>query len=384
MNAISSDVLRLKRRQAIKSQKIDDSIDGLLTGTKEILDGIKGRPEKAASNGTPQKQATIGLNTQVRQQCEQLVNRKYLRKIQDVHKDYFTYVSKLGKSIDNEMFEQVNLPEFQFELGKRDLLELVDSHSASQPKKELKGEFQSGLHWTLSQIECAIKDRSFLQALDYSREAREEGHMLDESLHMELIKLNFLQLVKLRKVKEAALLLRKHFDRSKMAFTAEYGELMHVATLKDSTVLPHRLRHYNLDSVLDKCGSLVSREIRRSQGKPEVPPLQEIISAGIMALPQFVSNKACLKNMKKDTELSIPIPLPDSMIHHSVIYCPISKESCAEESNQALIQTCGHIVGEQSVKKMMESQRKRHESDYFKCPTCPNQQKPTTMRRVYY
>lgn len=384
MNAVMSDIERLKRRQAIKCQKIDESIVGLMSGTKEILDDINSRSEMAAFIDTPKKQPTFGMNTQIRQSCEQIINKKHLRNIQTTNKEHFTYMSKLGKTIDKEFFENVNLPEFQFDLGKRDLMELVDSHLKSQPKKQSKGEFQSDLHEILCKIEVALKENSFLEALDYSSSAQQKDHCLDENLHMELIKLNFLFLAKQRKTKEAALLLRKHFDRSKMAFTTEYGELLHVATLENNAILPHRLRQYNFDSVLDRCGSLVSREIRRSQGKPEVAPLQEVISAGIIALPQFISNKSTLKNMTKEAELPIPIPLSDSMIHHSVIYCPITKDSCSEGTNQALIQTCGHIVGEQSVNKMMESQKKRHESDYFKCPTCPNQQKPTTMQPVYY
>jgi hypothetical protein len=79
------------------------------------------------------------------------------------------------------------------------------------------------------------------------------------------------------------------------------------------------------------------------------------------------------------TEIPYAPELEKSFNYHSMIVCPISKEVCSP-GNNAMLLKCGHIVSEQSIKRMLVSRNRKK----FKCPTCPNEQSISQVRKIDY
>jgi hypothetical protein len=384
MKAVESELERLKRRQALKSQKLDAILEGLSKDVVEIIGELDSGEHRTKSESKRQPQQPLSLNGIIRQTCEQVVNKKNIRAIQNIHKDHFTFVSKLGKTIERELGDNSNISLFKEDLGKRDLLEFLDYSFTSEPHARIQEGDSSSLASQLIQIQEAIERKNYQDAHQLSLSLSSEGRLVNQNLSFELLKLAYLDLVHQGRCVDGIEYLQRTSSSKKAEFSIHFGELVGLAIRKDLDNLPKRLKDYRLDVVLEKCKQMISKEIRKSLGLPEVPPLQEVICAGLIALPELTQHSLDLLSVKKDKEMPVQVHLPKHMVHHSVVYCPITRECCHEESNKALFQNCGHVVGEHSVRKMLESNKKYRENDSFKCPTCPNQQKLSTMKEVHY
>mmetsp|Transcript_22573 Transcript_22573/g.19571 ORF Transcript_22573/g.19571 Transcript_22573/m.19571 type:complete len:92 (+) Transcript_22573:921-1196(+) len=89
-------------------------------------------------------------------------------------------------------------------------------------------------------------------------------------------------------------------------------------------------------------------------------------------LPKFIKyySLQAKNDLKWERNEEIPIPneLGKEFQFHSVFVCPVTKEVTTPE-NPPMMLKCGHVISEQSLKKLKTSHRAR-----FKCPYCPVEQ----------
>lgn len=384
MKSIQSELERLKRRQVLKNKGIEATLDQLSKDLNELITGLEKQHKEVHSVPSEVSMVQLGFNTQLRQTCESIINKKNLRTIQNVHKEHFVYVSKLGKTIEKELSDSSNQQLLDGVLGKRDLMEFLDYSNSIEPYNKIKEANPSSLAAKLLKIKGLLEAKNYAKAFEESTKNMLDDPILKEMLSFELLKLGYLNLIAQGKRSEGIAFLKKFHTLKNLDFSVHYGEMISLATYKDLSSLPKRLTNYCQETILEKCLQMISKRIRKSLGLPEVSPLQEIVSAGLLAYPELSKDPVVFCSDRKDSDLTAQIHLPSHMVHHSIIYCPITREFCHEETNRALYQSCGHVVGEQSVRKMMESNKKNKETDSFKCPTCPNQQRLSTMKEVNY
>jgi hypothetical protein len=384
MKGIETELERLKRRQIIKNQRLEGTIDALCQDIDHIIIEFDNKESEPNFKPEAYSSAFRGLNTRLRQSCEEVIRKKNVRALQNIHKEHFTYLSKLGKTIEKELVEECTLPLFEEMLGKRDLLEFLHFNSSTEPHIRIRDTDCSSLAGKLLQIQTLIEQKRYQEAFRVSISKNSEEGLLHENLSFELMKLTFLDLINEGKRLESINFLQRTYQDNLFDFSVHYGEMISISTLKEPSSLPKRLAQYNLEGVLENCNQMISKRIRKTLGLPEVPPLQEIVCAGLIAFPELSKEMSGLDSLNLGDDLEVQVHLPGHMVHHSVIYCPITREFCHEDTNRALHQHCGHVVGEHSVRKMMESNKKNKETDSFKCPTCPNQQRLSTMKEVHY
>lgn len=112
-------------------------------------------------------------------------------------------------------------------------------------------------------------------------------------------------------------------------------------------------------------------------------PIYLAVTAGSLALPVLAKLDSLMKNKKAEwtssNELPTEVPLPSSLIFHSIFVCPVSKEQTTEE-NPPKVLPCGHILANNSLKSM----RKDTASQNIKCPYCPMDTSYEQAKRVYF
>jgi hypothetical protein len=111
--------------------------------------------------------------------------------------------------------------------------------------------------------------------------------------------------------------------------------------------------------------------------------LTEIIGAGLIALPVFLSSLKTLQETNCSQKLPRSVSQPSELIQRSMVCCPISIGVCQTPLKAAVILDCGHIVGYASVTNMMEVEIQKGKHT-FKCLTCPNEQAVGTLRIISY
>lgn len=139
---------------------------------------------------------------------------------------------------------------------------------------------------------------------------------------------------------------------------------------------------YELPSY-EKLSWMFSSEFCFFLGLSPESPIYLAITAGSLALPVLAKLDNLMKTKKagwtsKD-ELPTEIPLPPSLIFHSIFVCPVSKEQTTA-INPPKVLPCGHVLADNSLKSM----RKDMVSHSIKCPYCPMDARYEQAKRVYF
>ncbi|KAI9635619.1 putative negative regulation of gluconeogenesis-related protein [Dioszegia hungarica] len=85
-----------------------------------------------------------------------------------------------------------------------------------------------------------------------------------------------------------------------------------------------------------------------------------------------------LGNVRTWQDLPLEVPLPSNRRYHSVFVCPVSKEQ-ATEANPPKMLTCGHVLAQESLTRMLKGGRRT-----AKCPYCPVETAPSAAQRLYF
>ena len=362
MRPVEEDLERAKRRTIWKQNKVGS----LVLGLQDEIAGIENR-----LNGSGYENIAVReVNRIVREGSEAALNKRFLMVLQNSHKEYFGYLSKLGRTIDKAMDASVNKKEMNFSLDKRSVNELLEWSLHHETPSKIPPTSSTKEEELLIEIKGQLERGEYKSALQKALcPTFLENY---EELSFLIYKLTVSTVFQEEEMTQALHFMMSNFPKAFSQRSQELGEIIHAWSYgKDS--LPKRLKSSQSASLLSACLKQIALTIRKIRGTQPQPVLREILMAGAITLP----------TLTKLPDGIVGAELPPEMTHHSTIHCPIVKDTCLLD-NKPILQDCGHIVGEQSVKKMLETNRLGRDSGLFKCPTCPNQQKPSTMRHVIY
>lgn len=400
MKAVETEVERAKRRITLKNKNIHAALDALDSELATLISELEssGSENKAPDGNSGEEKAgqvetgqvivdSVSISAAIKNFSDRIVALKPVLTIKSHHKEYFTYVSKLGKTIDKAISPIPREIFFDYRVVEKDLYSLVTGYHKELSKKLKPENPQTKTLFHYEQLEKNLCEKEVFKALDLYEKHHQSLKLVDSEFKTNLCKTGFLKLVNEGKQGEAIIFLRKKLTPQTQQMAEEIGELIHSVCYTKELMPPKRLALINdFESILVKCLKQVRRAIRRLKGLPETSTFMQLIAAGLIALPQHLLHNEIWADNKNNQEIHITVDLPKDMVHHSMIYCPISKDVCDPFLNVPLLQNCGHIVGQLSVKKMVDANRGRNLISvvHFKCPTCPNQQTQASMQPILY
>lgn len=132
----------------------------------------------------------------------------------------------------------------------------------------------------------------------------------------------------------------------------------------------------------DEIKELFVKESERILEVPTRNPLFEVFRAGVLTYPQFIQFADCFrKDEAREENVGVSLALPDDFNYHSLIVCPVSKEVCTPD-NPPVMLTCGHVISDASAKKLGQAFNDFGAAKKFKCPVCPEEQLYSRVRVI--
>eukprot|EP00035_Acanthoeca_spectabilis_P036198 m.38297 g.38297 ORF g.38297 m.38297 type:complete len:394 (-) comp7801_c0_seq1:2222-3403(-) len=126
---------------------------------------------------------------------------------------------------------------------------------------------------------------------------------------------------------------------------------------------------------------LYTRESARLSGLPKESPLSVCVDAGCTAIPKLMKVVNLVKKEEAlfaSDQLPVEIDLGSNRLYHSVFCCPVSRET-ASSVNPPMRLPCGHVICQDSIRKIAKGARRR-----FKCPYCPQEATTNEVQRLHF
>ena len=344
---------RAKRKEANKHAKLLAVVDKMGKEIDEII-------------GFVEDETNAEIHKNIRRKCEAIVEARPLSSIKQIHKDYYTFISKLGKTIDKAFPAEVNGVTFDI----KSVQSLVKKYVTDCSRLNAQSPDAS------DKLLALLETNEIEKAL-----AAIEPDSVEQSVYRGLLQLRAVSHFRGGEYSQAVGLLASRYPKS---HTEELGRFLHRWTYLPEQDVPAKLRDHDSEAIRLRLAQSLQRSRRKRLGLEERCVLGEVCTAGMLVLPSLLRNAELVAEAEDEKEFEVPFSLPRDMIHHSVIYCPVSKEVCHPSRNKAVLLSCGHILGQASAQKMMESSRNLLEARELKCPTCPNTQKPESFKSVVY
>jgi hypothetical protein len=234
------------------------------------------------------------------------------------------------------------------------------------------------------------------EAILWVLESKEDLNRIHSPLLFHLHKLNFLQLVHDNNKAEAVAYAREHLAQLSLACNEkEMGSLMSVLVL---------MEQQDITLAANNCRMLFKRDMCFLKGIPARSPLETCLEAGELCIGQLrnyyklcengaSSNKTLMPNISVSSpekhnseedaekpwvdlpELPVSVVVPDKMIFHSSLVCPVTKVP-TNATNFPVLLTCGHVVSNDSLNSMTNN------GGWLKCPTCTADQNLAESQRM--
>lgn len=349
---------------------------------------------------------------------EALVQKRYLKSIQNVNRDHFAYLSMLGKSIDKAtgVVKQADVDISNTALSKRDLEEFLQQVEVqSQEKRGGRWNSQSlpstvvcgldGQPNHLGGLPPIVFDEN-LQAVDLKLRLESSltqiNRLIDANAPLQALNLlsrsrnvNFSPEIK-HQVEELAYRLAVWIVEEQSSPEGISNALSSISWLFSD---PERRLS---DCYLTQLGRLLRTALSSDSASPRSAadthrPLCRSLSARVAAalspdslsahFRSLLSAALCVGRQSHRTRSQSDGSAADRLSRHSAVCCPVTRDVC-DGDNAALLQDCGHVVGRHSVLKTLEANRHPRETGahrrVYRCPTCPNEQTIDTMRQITY
>ncbi|KAH3974635.1 hypothetical protein HBH64_137680 [Parastagonospora nodorum] len=234
------------------------------------------------------------------------------------------------------------------------------------------------------------RQRNLEPAIQWAKERSDMLEARGSNLEFELARLEFIRLFNYSDAddmdeyasgpQDAFRYAQQEFAGFQKRYTREIQELMGAMAffpnLQDS---PYRHIFYN-DSSWEEVAHSFNREFCSLLGLSADSPLFIAATAGAIALPYLLKMQSIMKEKRTEwttqNELPVEIPLPSPYHFHSIFVCPVSKEQTTD-SNPPMMMPCGHVIADQSLKKLVKNSNTR-----FKCPYCPSESCLQDARKV--
>ena len=395
--SLNTGIDRIFKRQKLCKKKINDGIGQIIHEIDSTITKLDTQIEQN-QNGSP-KNSTKMLEENLEEMGTSILKSKPLIQSQEAHKEFFAYQSKLGKDLDKNFNKSSNSSIFGYDLDhkaqKEGISEYLISEGYFSVDKLLREECNlstreqsdiiMALRKEINDLLIGLENDDITGIISWAESHTEELQKIDSDLLFQAYRYYFQRLVKQGKIEEAI-----NLSREKLAADNNYQNCEEISKLMTSIVYMDDLDNspyselYDNEMTTFELKKILERDSKRIVGLPAENPLQTVFRAGVLTQPQFMKvkdiiNKKDENGKGNDMEIPYAAELDKSFNYHSMIVCPISKEVCSPD-NSAMMLKCGHIVSEQSIKKMLISRNKKK----FKCPTCPNEQSISQVRKIIY
>lgn len=226
----------------------------------------------------------------------------------------------------------------------------------------------------------AFRRRQLTPAIEWTREQKDVLEGGEEHLQFRLHRLAYLQILEGGDRGAALEYARMHFAKfpkhiktvQKLMTCLLYASRLHDSPYKDMVSAAHR----------DDIERALSREYCRAQGLNQDSSLVTVIRCGTKAIPMLLKASRVAPNLHElgmDDALPVEIDVGRECQFHSIFTCPVSKEEASEGNNMPMILPCGHVLSNQSVKRLPRGSNPR-----FKCPYCPMEQSHAECRELRF
>lgn len=233
------------------------------------------------------------------------------------------------------------------------------------------------------EIVQALHNKNLSPAIEWASSKRKDLLSRGSNLEFVLHKVEFVRILK--ETNNPALALNYARDNLSVFGDRYFSD---IARLMSSILYYKNLSNspyediYELPSY-DKLSWMFSSQFSFLLGLSPESPIYLAVTAGSLALPVLAKLDTLMKSRKAEwtssNELPTEVPLPSSLIFHSIFVCPVSKEQTTEE-NPPKVLPCGHVLATNSLKSM----RKDTITQNIKCPYCPMDTSYSQARRVYF
>ncbi|KAI0126473.1 CTLH/CRA C-terminal to lish motif domain-containing protein [Xylariales sp. AK1849] len=229
-------------------------------------------------------------------------------------------------------------------------------------------------------ILSSLKTHDLLPAITWARKNCTELEARGSNLEFELCKLQFIWLFKgpsvnglpdtPRNGRSGALqYARDTFGRFQHRHLREIQQLSSAMVYASNLPASPYRSIFDIEMAFEEVAASFTREFCSLLGLSAESPLYVAATAGAIALPQLMRFLNVVKGKgtewTTEQEMAFEIPLPKSMIYHSIFVCPVSKEQSTEE-NPPMMMPCGHVLARESLQKISKGNK-------FKCPYCPSE-----------
>jgi len=200
-----------------------------------------------------------------------------------------------------------------------------------------------------------------------------------DSLLFRLHELQYLELVRNRKIVQAMEYANKHFPAFAESYMSEIQRLCCCLLFMDrietspyaDLFSPQLLMETQMEFTKACCKVL---------GIAQESPLYLVVCAGIVALPVLLKAARIFPNKtdwKGTDQLPVQVELGKSFQFHSIFTCPVSREQSSAD-NPPMLLPCGHVLCQASIQKLPRV------TSRFKCPYCPCEQTVSQCRVINF
>ena len=366
MEQILTDIGRIKKRQNHTRKDIQGVIDQLIMKLDQFLD------REVPSNESEFNQSVSSLFNEVK-------GLEPLRKVCRQHKESYAYISKLGKSIEQNFLcnpEQMNshkveplqaglideiIHEFLVREGHFQEAELLEKHKGIAAEIiQLKEQFR-----VIFSVIQSLKEGSISSALQWVEDNCKNLEGVANTLLFNIHKLKYIHILREGQTTEALNYIKNYMQGFRDSHLTELQHLMGACLfLSQSQNTPYQEM---LDPTYDdKVASQLLEEWCKLLGLSPTSSLMTAVSVGTYVIPEIIQIANIIGTKVWTSPLPTELKMDNNFIFHSIFVCPVSKE-IATPDNPPMLLPCGHMICKQSVEMLLKSTARNK----VKCPTCP-------------
>lgn len=323
--------------------------------------------------------------------ADKLKYKKLLAPIIKVHKDFYVFLSKMGKSLAKVFSPEINSTILSNEMDRESMIialstyfqservnglnfDMLDEQREISPHLNIVAEDNRVLR-ELENISSNIKLLEFDEIYDWIETNHLQLRDCDSAITKTIIMLKASKLKNSGAGSDAILYMIEKGDLFKND-QLSLGQFLYSLTILDHE-LPSLYISYRESELSRHLESLMKTALKKLQGFRAEEPIFTVFKHGLLSLPWAIpalqlSQFQDLDDTSSDLHLSFPTPLHPP-VAHSVIICPIAKEPCTILNPPCLL-SCGHVV----------SRRALGISSSVKCPTCPATQPRHEVRPLFF
>jgi len=378
------DLDRVKRRQKVCKKAINENINNIVNVLQNSLADINNDTAMEEEDDPRLKNKIQDLSTEV-------LKMKPLDHVTKSHKEYFAYLSKLGKDIDKGFTKDINNIFQNTKLENEQINNVIQEHFLREGKFEIQAAFKKDLglgtntsieqsFHAIHQIVEELKKHNIEPAIEWAISNQKSLEGIESDLIFVLYQQKFINEVATKGKEEAIKFARTNFPKFFPKYAPELQRLMG-SLLYDK--VPENPRYSDLYDTeqWEKVAAHVVHDACKIHNITPQSALSQIVGAGTLALPKFLKYHTLSAHNGTDwnscEELPVATDLGKDYQFHSIFVCPVTKEISTLD-NPPMLLNCGHVISEHALKKILSGNRTR-----FKCPYCPAEISASSSKRLY-